>query len=163
MGHSLTSSIMLTTEASIRVIREDDDLDVEAYLQERRVGHAWCVLEGRRLLIADIRVDDRHLVRWPFCHNLLRRLGVPCRWVSFRGRGIGGRMLKRLLLEAEAIGVEEVWGSVVQSDIDRSPFLIQWYVRHGFAVTEPDGECVNDAVHKISLSMALPKTGSDSP
>jgi GNAT superfamily N-acetyltransferase len=76
-------------------------------------------------------------------------LGIYRR-MRLRGRGIGSRILGRVLTEAEAIGAAEVWGSVVPSDIDRSPLLLQWYERHGFVITNPDHVCIPAAVKKIS-------------
>jgi ribosomal protein S18 acetylase RimI-like enzyme len=66
-----------------------------------------------------------------------------------RGKGIGRELLARLLQEADAAGIEEIWGSVMPADIDGTPYLLAWYQRCGFVATEPDGECVRGAAKKI--------------
>ena len=136
-------------EITIKVWPEEDVLDLEAMLGGRRVGHAWCSLQDRRLRIGDIGVDDG-LGHTECCPGDAVVPPGP----SFRGKGIGNLILERLLTEAAALGVVEVWGVVVQDDLDRAPFLLRWYERHGFTISEPDEECRDlEATKKISKKM----------
>ncbi len=68
---------------------------------------------------------------------------------SFRGRRIGTKMLKCFLDWCRANGKIEVYGTVVQSDLDETPGLLGWYQRHGFEVHPPDDRCLRNAVCMI--------------
>jgi hypothetical protein len=58
-----------------------------------------------------------------------------------------------VLSEAEKIKVTEVSGSIVKRDIDRTPSLLAWYARHGFTISEPNDEGMENAVKKISIRL----------
>ncbi len=125
---------------------DDGDFDVEAHLNGVRVGWAWGTRAGDRVNLANIDVT----------HDGLRRgAGLPWfirQWLPtrrLRRRGIGSALLRRVLREADADGVREVWGCVTQKDLTESPFLLRWYERHGFAIGAPDDECMGNAVKKI--------------
>src|SRR4051794_682856 len=96
---------------------DDESLDVEAWLDGRKIGYAWCERTGDRLKVADLHVGD-----------------------AYRRRGIGSELLRRVLRAADAAGILEVWGVVTADDLARWPGLLDWYRRHGFGVAEPDGE-----------------------
>ncbi len=68
---------------------------------------------------------------------------------SFRGRGIGNLMLKHFLAWCREMNMSEVYGSVVQMDMDETPWLLDWYIRHGFEVRAPDDRCLGNAVHMV--------------
>src|SRR5688500_7398127 len=73
---------------------EQVDIDAEARLDGRRIGHIWCVRDGDRLKISDLEVVDEH-----------------------RGLGIGGRLLRLVLQTADQTSVREVWGLVTEKDL----------------------------------------------
>jgi GNAT superfamily N-acetyltransferase len=142
-------------EITIDTERDEDDLDVFALWHGHRVGWAQCTIEGNRLLLADIRVEDNLPRQWPCCHRFLASLGFQRSSLNLRGQGIGSRILDRVIAEAEALGVEEIYGSIVQDDIAHSPTLLQWYERHGFTVSDADHDCIRHAVKKISRKMPV--------
>lgn len=115
------------------------------------MGHAWCWIEGERLRISDLKVDGRAFIPYPFAHNLLMALCVPPRSRNFRRRGIGDLIMQEVFSEARKAGIRELWGSVMQADIERAPWLLDWYGRLGFAVMEPDAECIPGAARKILM------------
>lgn len=55
-----------------------------------------------------------------------------------RGNGLGTILLDRIVLLAGTSGVAKIWGGIVQKDMDESPFLLEWYQRHGFSVEAPE-------------------------
>lgn len=57
---------------------------------------------------------------------------------AYRGRGLGSLPLGQIVTWGETAGVSEVWGGIVQKGTDETPFLLEWYDRHGFA----GGECL---------------------
>lgn len=95
----------------------------------------------------EISVEADWLPPWPFFASELRRLGYYPRKIDPRQRGIGTLLLQRLLTDADDI--EEVWGSVVQKDMDRWPGLQRCYERVEFTASDPDSECLRNAVKKI--------------
>lgn len=108
------------------------------------------ILPFNSVRLSDVKVETEVLTRdfrlrwivarwWP-------RLGME----SFRGRGIGTRMLETFLDWCRENGVSEVFGSVVQEDMNETPTLLAWYGRHGFQVSEPDDRCLRQAVHKMT-------------
>ena len=105
---------------------EAGEFDTEAWVGGERVGYVWCERDGDALLLADITV----------CQGC-------------RGRGIGTTLLRRVLRAADSAGVRRTWGSVTADDLRRWPGLLDWYGCHGFAVEEPDAECVPEAVKKV--------------
>lgn len=112
----------------VYVITENDteELNIEATLDGRRVGNLWCERCGERLQICDLRIDEKQ-----------------------RRRGIGTALLQRAINAADAAGVREIWGEVTSKDIEGWPGLLRWYEKHGFAVQEPDDECIRTAARKI--------------
>jgi N-acetylglutamate synthase-like GNAT family acetyltransferase len=95
-------------------------------------------------MLADIRVNDFAPRRCSRLPEFLRR-----RPKALLGEGIGRELLRRFLQEADASGVREIYGSVTGDDLQRSPFLLGWYERHGFQILEPDAECIPQAIKKI--------------
>jgi hypothetical protein len=122
----------------------DEDFDVEAFIDGVRVGYAWGIKTGDRLLLSDLRVQPHSPVAYSRLPKFLRPRPKP-----LRGRGIGRELLRRFLGEADAIDVREIWGSVTLVDLRETPFLLDLYQKHGFIISEPDAECVPQAVKKI--------------
>ena len=54
-----------------------------------------------------------------------------------------------MLNAADSMGIREIWGSVMPSDIRAQPALLDWYRKHGFVVVDSDHECVAGAEKKI--------------
>ncbi|MEX0777189.1 MAG: hypothetical protein WD042_15905 [Phycisphaeraceae bacterium] len=125
------------------------DLDLNAFAGDQKVGWATAEVSGSRVQLCDIHVrDDVTPPRSAFIRLLSPAMRRDIQ--SYRGQGIGGLLLRHLLREADAMAAEEVWGFVVQDDLSRSPFLLEWYGRHGFEVVAPDAECMDGAVKKIA-------------
>ena len=100
------------------VITDEDDLDVEVRLDGRRVGYLWCLRDGDRLKLADLRIDED----------------------KFRHQGYGSGLLRFVLDRANALGIQEVWGVVTADDVRNTPYLLTWYERLGFAVSNAQPE-----------------------
>jgi len=125
-------------------------LEVQVRWRGRCVGHATCTCAGPRWKLCDLKVEEGIQLSWPLPFRVLAWLGLSRRQRKLRGQGIGTRLLERVLAEADAAGVDELWGAVVPVDLERWPGLLAWYERHGFTVSEPDGECLEHAVKKIT-------------
>lgn len=102
------------------------------------IGYARGEREGDRLRLLDFKVEKSAPPGTDFPQ------GTP-----LRGRGIGTALLTRLLQEADAAGLREIWGNVTQNDIDETPHLLAIYEKHSFSVQEPDGECESNPAKKI--------------
>ena len=51
--------------------------------------------------------------------------------------------------KATLAGLHQIWGWVPKEDIIQTPYLLQWYEKRGFSISEPDDECPSHAVKKI--------------
>ena len=140
-------------EVDIQACHEDDDLDIEALWRGRRIGHVSCMIDDQRLNLCDITVNDEVFVPFPFAHNFLIFLGVPCRRANARGLHVGSRLMARLIKEAKSMGIVEIWGSVTDGDANARPFLLDWYRRSGFVVGPADKECIDTAKWKVTLRL----------
>jgi len=97
----------------------------------KRLGRIIAVRDGARLLLSDIRLENP----------------------KHKHQGIGSRLLNEFLTKAQKSGINEVWGSVTQDDIQKTSYLLDWYQRRGFSVLEPDDKCVKPAVRKIMMKL----------
>lgn len=58
-------------------------------------------------------------------------------------------MLDHFLNWCRETEISEVFGSVTQSDLEVSSWLLEWYRRKGFEVCLPDDRCIGNAVHMV--------------
>lgn len=114
----------------IEVDIDEDGFDLFATLDGRRAGHASCTHDDAHLCIRDLEV-----------------------LASFRRRGIGSRLLAEVINKAAELEMEQVWGSITADDIATTPYLLAWYKRSGFIISEPDAECIETAAKKISRTL----------
>jgi hypothetical protein len=112
------------------VTAEGTVFDIDGRMDGLRVARAVCVRTGDRLLLGDISLEQDVSPPWPILHRRRPR--------QLERRGIGTALLKRLLQEAEAAGISEIKGSVTLDAIVTQPWLLSWYKKHGFEVTEAD-------------------------
>lgn len=82
-----------------------------------------CYVIKQYRAIADLVAPGELTEKWT-----ITRINVP---VEHRGKGIGSQLLKRILLDADAQGVELVLEVFPSGDLNRSQ-LEAWYGRYGF-------------------------------
>uniref|UniRef100_UPI0040572A67 hypothetical protein n=1 Tax=Candidatus Electronema sp. TaxID=2698783 RepID=UPI0040572A67 len=99
--------------------------------------------------IKDLLVEEEIRIPTPISWFFFLPSKMRYKSISFRGQRWGAVLLDRLLHEADAADIHTVWGSVTQDDVQRTPYLLEWYSRRGFSVEKPDDECVGTAVAKI--------------
>mgnify|MGYP003594424609 CR=1 FL=1 len=121
----------LDAESQLRINTDGDLWTLDYVWQGRRLGRITATRNGKRLLIGDFLVDNP----------------------QNRGHGIGKCLLDEFLKTAREEAISEVWGSVTQDDIQQTPYLLDWYQRLGFTISEPDGECIETAAKKIVLKL----------
>ena len=87
-------------------------------------------------------------------------------WVSesWRCRGVGAGLLNAFLLEAKHLGALLVHGSIVQMDLDRTPGLLAWYEKLGFAAVPVTSDEIGPAVVRVEnhLGKSTPSSYSSS-
>ncbi len=70
-------------------------------------------------------------------------------------------MLDHVLAVADEAGIRETWGSVPQVYIDATPHLLKWYGDHGFAISEPDADCIDTAAKKVARKLPRDTQGDE--
>lgn len=118
-----------------------------AEIQNGNTIHLIDVVVRKEVMTRKIPFRSWLCLLWP-------RIGMK----SFRGRGIGTRLLVRFLDYCQSNGVVEVYGSIVQDGLDETPGLLNWYRRHGFEVHPPDSRCLGNAVSMVVWRNADPNS-----
>ena len=77
--------------------------------------------------------------------RLLRKPFQKFELVDFQNRGIGTELLQRLKDWCSRNKIREVYGSIVESDLKKTPRLIEWYRKRGFLAFEPDSKSLRDS------------------
>ena len=114
------------------VFEADDGLWIITLLVRHRHYTALkAVRHGARLLLSDLVLESEHL----------------------KHQGIGNQLLDKLIAKALSEGITEIYGSVTHDDIVQIPYLLAWYQRRGFVITEPDQDCLSNAKVKIVLKL----------
>ncbi len=145
------------SDVEFEVDRDWGNLIVHAKTKGRRVGQLTAIgrAEGT-LLLGEVKVEDAVAVRNSWILSLLRRkfprLGVR----SFRGCGIGTRLLVTLLDHCRERGIQEIYGSVMKEGLKDKPSLLHWYQKHGFTVHPPDDRCLPGAVSMVVWRPPVP-------
>ncbi len=121
----------LNIETELRIDTDGDVWRFDLMQREERLGWLHAVRTGGRLLLGDIVLEN----------------------LKYKGQGIGRRLLDAFVKTAQEEGISEVWGSVTQEDIQQTPYLLDWYQRLGFTISDPDEECVHTAAKKIVLKL----------
>jgi GNAT superfamily N-acetyltransferase len=117
----------------------------------RQVGLVSCREDGNsRWRIEDFTIEDAAIIPPSVLRRLLR---LKPRKENYRRRGIGGALMASVIAEARRRGVRCLRGSVVESDLNGNPRLLEWYERLGFRVVEPEVGDIAGAVAVIQLEL----------
>ena len=141
---------------NVEVVEDANGWVVEAMWQEYRIGQAYCrFLEKSEIQLYDLAVESNVPVPNTFGKKLLNALGAAFTGEDFRGNGVGSLILDRLISESKRRGIAIIWGSVLKDDVERTPFLLEWFKRRGFSISAPDKRCLPNAVKKIQLDLVI--------
>lgn len=143
----------LASRVKFDISQEDCCLDIWARSPRGTVGYAFGCISKDRLCLCDLKVYDAAYVSYPFANNIFVVLFGPYQKSNFRGLGIGSRLLAEFIAEARKLGIREIWGSVQDGDTMQTPHLLDFYIKHGFSITEPDAECMDIAKWKIVMKL----------
>lgn len=145
-------------DITVRATLDGVLLDVEALWRGARVGYVWCIVEDDgRLLIGELNINDQVPTLHPLVRRLFDVLGIPCKTRSFRDMGVGRRLMHEVISKASEAGISEIWGSVTQDDIARTPHLLDRYRHLGFTVLDADRECIRAAANKVVMNLKDPR------
>lgn len=56
--------------------------------------------------------------------------------LQHRSLGLGAELLHMAMTQAQSLGAKEMIGSVIRTDLEAKPDLLDWYARHGFVILE---------------------------
>ena len=108
-------------------------------LKANRMGNDQACLSEIRM-----QPDWKRIRSWR--ERLFRKPFQKFEFVDFQNRGIGTELLQKLSEWCSRNKIREVYGSIVESDLNKTPQLIEWYRKRGFHAFEPDGRSLRDAV-----------------
>jgi GNAT superfamily N-acetyltransferase len=94
--------------------------------RHRQIGRGkFRKLSPSHYLLCDVKIADRLALRpaWLF---------LPPTLHTFQGRGLGTRLVRRMLEEARTRGVSRVSVCVQPEDLGRKADLLRWYRHFGF-------------------------------
>lgn|GEM_PF-3050496 len=91
----------------------------------------WDTSEPERMLITDLIIFEPLDIKpwWVRLFPFLYKQPV-----SYKGRGIGSAMLNYIVASAHAMGISEIRGWVNGDDLEATPYLREFYRKHGFTV-----------------------------
>ncbi|MEA5499433.1 GNAT family N-acetyltransferase [Limnoraphis robusta Tam1] len=118
--------------------------------RESEVARANCILESRgEMLIADIVINNN--MEFASLNDKIFRLTHWNEPVDYRRKGLGTYLLQYIIDLAKTKGVNKIYGSLTEQDINENPNLINWYKKHGFKIEPPTSEEIGTAKHRICL------------
>lgn len=122
----------IVDEAGNEYFVEYDDqvnaLEALVIWKQLAVGRMQCVVqEDNVLFLGNIEIFERPLGHYPLWLYWRRR-------TAFRRRGLGSAMLEFVVGFGKAKGADAIWGFINKEDLQKTPYLLDWYQRHGFSV-----------------------------
>ena len=138
-------------EISLKASQIDELYTLHTFVGRKVVGTLVALIQSEReVSLRDLKVTDEiETLRTPTIPVLRWFKLKPSVVESYRGRGIGRMMLEHFLKWCREMEIHEVHGLVVQNDLKRLPWILDWYRRCGFEVHPPDERCIANAVHMI--------------
>lgn len=137
-------------DISYDVIDEDTYFYIFVKIGHTRVGELKAEkVDVCRARLSDIRMKDDWLRPRAWKERLRSRPFVRAEPISLRGKGIGSRLLTDFLQWCRRKKINHVYGSIVASDLDHTPTLLDWYRKRGFRTEEPSSECLPMAVKMV--------------
>jgi hypothetical protein len=110
-----------------------DIVSVYLIFQNRRYGKALGFLhEEHSMVLSDIRIDERP--PRPIGLSWLERW---CPRPGGQGGGLSSQLLDTLIAVARERQVRWIDAGVIDDDLERSPFLLDWYRNRGFELLPP--------------------------
>lgn len=115
-------------------LKESDGyLDALVIWKRTIVGRIQCIVEpSNTVFIGNIEIFENPVLPRNGLFSL-RPFQRPKR--NFRQLGLGSAMLEYTIVLAERLGMVGIRGEVTMDDARKTPYLIEWYRRHGFTVT----------------------------
>lgn len=114
---------------------DEDDISLDAFIiwGHSGIGRIQCVVdeEANVLVIGNIELFEQPLLPRNGIFSF-RPFQRPKR--NFRGRGLGSAMLKYVIAQAERLGVAGISGFITPDDARITPYLFDFYRKHGFEV-----------------------------
>lgn len=88
--------------------------------------------EPQILELADLVIFEQAIVFRRGCLRYIPFLRQPQQ--NFRHLGLGAAMLEYVIAQAKELGMKGIYGEVTHDDATKTPYLIEWYQRHGFTI-----------------------------
>lgn len=94
----------------------------------------WTISDTGVMTIADLTIREPLDIKplWARVLPFLYRKQP----VSYKGRGLGSAMLNFIIESARAMGVSEINGWITGDDREATPYLPEFYRKHGFMVKD---------------------------
>jgi len=141
----------------IEVVKNPDDtIHWEVRYKSDYVGLAkWTMLQTDVMELNDILIrDDSDTVDLSIIERIMNERGKRKGTTkNYRRKGLGTELLKSLVKFARENNVKQICGSIVRTDIIRTPNLIEWYKERGFREGPPYRGCIKEAITWIYLDL----------
>ena len=129
---------------TVSVTASKTALDAFIIWQNSIIGQIQCVItDANTLEIGNIEIfEDPILPR----NGLFSRRPFQRPHRNFRQLGLGTAMLKWVISQADKLGLKEICGFVIPEDAEKTPYLLNWYKKHGFIIADNEEYLPNETV-----------------
>ena len=118
----------------VDVSESDTSLFVYVVWKRTTVGQILCALKSpSTLIIGNIEIFEHPLLPR---NRLFPRRPLQRSHINFRQRGLGSAMLEYLIAQAERLGIVAIHGEIIPIDLLNTPYLRDFYRKHGFIVQD---------------------------
>ena len=100
----------------------------------------WRIPEPGTMILGYIMVRDEVILKKHHFLSLLREVrGKKPITMDFQRRGLGSTLLEFVIAQGRSQKIEIIRGGIVQGAAQDSPWLPEWYRKHGFQTRKNDG------------------------
>jgi len=140
-----------------RIGHAKSDGAIQFYLEDAggKKGYCYVVPESKSSWqLADIEICNVVEIRQS---KLVRRIRTSLRLEtepqSYRGLGLGSALLDSVIASARESGVRHIRSSIAPDDIQTTPYLLEWYQKHGFQQVAPQSGHSGGAVAVVQIDL----------
>lgn len=117
----------------VEVSRSSTHIHLDVYTDTNVSGRVYCVIDQdtNQITLWDVYISE-YIGNKPILYKLLPFLvwNKP----NYRNKGLGSAMLKYAIEQAKIMKVNSIVGNISGEDLEKTPYLIEFYQKHGFTI-----------------------------